>query len=243
MLLPHDVFNDIIKFSDMKTLLKLYGTNHTIHQLVLNHPFSKVLLKFKTNPYFNLDATSTLLNDFLNDLVGNDIEMLKRLQTSFGACLIGKNISKQIIVLDGICNGKYTFRRLLQRLLGDLYVAGYLTANGNECKYYNDAYMVHFFDTSTWHTFNFKEKLKFLSDEPKFTTMITTDINNIQDLNDVPYTKRLNIFKFKSIYVDQPHNINEKLRIPAMLRQLDHPSILSALLNFLLQGCREVLDH
>ena len=165
-----------------------------------------------------------------------------------------KNLNKQIIVLDGICNGKYTFKRLLQRLLGDLYVAGYLTANGKGCEYYNDAYMVSFVDTSTWHTFNFKANLKFLSGgdtiyckhdpyEPQFTPIITTDINNIQDLNDVTYTKRLNIFKFKSIYVDQPHHVNEKLRIPAMLRQLDRPSILSALLNFLFQGCREVLDH
>ncbi len=84
-MLPYDVFNDIIKFSDMETLWQLYNTDQIIRKLCLRDPFMKVLVEFSTNPYFNLDAVSPILNVFLNDL--GDQEMLKRLQLNFGAAL------------------------------------------------------------------------------------------------------------------------------------------------------------
>ncbi len=247
MFLPYDVFHHIIKFADMKTLLQLYNTDQTIRQLCLKDPFMKVLVEFSKNQYFNLDATSTVLNDFLNDLCDSDD--LKRLQLSFGACLIGKNINKQIIVLDGSSNGKWTFKCLIGRLLGDLYVHGDINSDN---RIYRDTYIVDFH--ILWQPFNLVAKLKELSGgdsiwckydsyEPKFTTIVTTDIMNIQAPNQPAYTSRLNVFKFKSIYVNRPQYINEKIRIPSMRYMLlSDKNTIPALLNFLLQGCRAVLD-
>lgn len=240
-LIPHDVFNDMIKHADIKTLWQLSNTDKTIKQICMDNPFYKVLLKFSTNPYFNLDAKSTVLDNFLNDLVGNDIEMLKRLQTSFGACLMGKNISNQIIVLDGFSNGKSTFLELIGKLFGDMYMRG-AGLSEEDSKYYNNTHIVRLYDTSDW-PMNFVSRLKYLSeDNPKFTMVIDPDTGHLAS-NDQDFNKRLNNFNFRTTYVNNPHHSGEKLKQPNMLNQLLLDGALPALLNFLLEGCREVLDN
>ena len=245
--LPHDVFNDIIKVSDVKTLLHLSKTDHIIKQLCLNDPFGKILLKFSKNPYFNPNVTSTVLNDFLNDLVGYDMEMLKRLQSSFGACLIGRNVSKQIILLNGNSNGKGTFLTLMNRLMGHLMVNGTLYANP---KYYDSAYIVRLMEEDCVHL-NYTNSLKRLSGGQiiYYKHDVLYDIFTIviaqQDLitsTDAEFNKRLNVFHFKTKYVNNPYHVNEKLRLKRMIDVLlADQSTLPALLNFLLEGCREFL--
>lgn len=244
MLVPHDVFNDIIKHSDMKTLVQLCKTDQTIKQLC--GPFGKVLLEFSNNPYFKPDVKSDLLNDFLNDLTGNDNDMLKRLQLSFGACLIGKNKLKQIIVLEGDSNGKSTFLTLLRKLLGYLFVNGSLEL---DTIYYDGAYLVNIIESN--QNINVISRFKELSGgymsyykhdpiEHKFTIVYTHD-GNI-DSTDKVFNNRLNLFNFKTRYVNNPPHVNEKLRITRMIDILfSDPSTLPALLNFLLEGCREGL--
>ena len=253
MLLPHDVFTDMIKHADMKTLWQLSRTDKTIKQLCLNDPFGKVLLEFSRNPYFNLDIKSTRLDDFLNDLVGHDMEMLKRLQTSFGACLIGKLFNKQIIVLDGDSNGKSTFLTLMNRVLQHRFVNGTLTAS---TKYYKDAYIVRFIEGEDWTNFNFVSTLKRLSGgdviyarhdifEHQFTIVIDQNrANLLTSQTDQAFNKRLNVFHFKTRYVHNPAfiNVHDKSKIPNMIDLLlSDENVLPALLNFLLEGCREIM--
>ena len=237
-LIPHDVFNDIIKFSDIKTLWQLYNTDQTIKQLCLNNPFVKVLVEYSRNPYFNLGITSTILDNFLNDLVGNDVEMLKRLQLSFGACLIKGNINKKIIILEGSSNGKSTFLALLRILMGCLYVTGSLHL---PTKYYKDVHIVSISEDS--QNANVVPILNQLCDEDKFT-IYAHNANTLTLQNKPNFNNRLNIFEFKTIYVNRP-NGNGKISIPNMLGGvlLADTNTLPALLNFLLEGCREVLTN
>lgn len=235
MLLPHDVFNDIIIHTDIQSFIQLYHTDQTIKQLCINYLFDK-LLAFNNHPHFNPNVTSPLLNDFLNDLVGNDVDMLKRLQLSFGACLLDKKFNKKIIVLCGSSNGKWTFTRLLSLLLGHRFKYGSLRDTG----LYKDAYIVNITEETSYEN-NVLPILNQLDQENTFNIIYSHNKLILQDDN--IFNKKLNIFNFKTVYVNNPVNINEKLRKPTMLSQLDNPSTLSALLNFLLQGCREVLDH
>ena len=57
MLLPYDIFNEIIKYADIVTLLHLYYSNTSIQKICLSHPFMSILLIYKDkkfNPYTTL---------------------------------------------------------------------------------------------------------------------------------------------------------------------------------------------
>lgn len=242
MSIPYDVFNDIIALADIQTIINLYNTDKTIRQLCLNYKFTKVLLDFRFNQYFNPQAKSSILDDFLNDIA--DPAMLKELQLSFGACLYGKNILKKIIVLNGRSNGKSTFLTLLRRILGYKYTYGSSIENPEN---YRDAYILNYMT----HNLNIPH-LKYLSGgetiyckhdsyDPKFILVLeTNDPLIIASTNSLQ--NRLKIFTFKTTYTNNIQGINEKIKIPYMDNKLSaDKNTLSALLNFLLQGCREVL--
>lgn len=233
--MPYDIFNDIIKFSDMHTLWQLYNTDKIIRQLCLNDPFCKILVSFNTNPYFNLNATSAILNDFLNDLVGNELETLK---LSFGELLI-KNRGK-IIMLTGSSNGKSTFLYLIKILLNNIFKNGCLSL---PITYYKSGYILSISET-TYEINNTCEKLKLLS---KGFNIIYTN-NDITDVIDISTTlkadlldKNLSICGFKTKYLNMPYQANHKVRVPQMIDLLTNKNVLSALLNFLLEGCRQCL--
>ena len=51
-MLPYDIFAHIIELTDMQSIIHLYNTDKTIRKLCLNNKFAKVLLEFRTNPFF-----------------------------------------------------------------------------------------------------------------------------------------------------------------------------------------------
>lgn len=244
MELPYDIFNDIIMNADMKTILNLYNTNSTMRELCMNHPFTKVLIEFSAgnpvsdskNQYFNLDAESNTLNEFLNDVTNNDPAMLKDIQLTFGSFLMGKPYGK-IIVLNGDCNGKSTFLSLLNQLLGYRFVNGSLSHEQYE--YYQDAYIVRFPETENLHPNHYTPLLKQLSggDEifmkyntynPQFNIVIAQNNNFVS--NDQAFNSRLKYFTFKTQYVNVINGVNQKL--------MNHN-----IKNLLLQGCREFIKQ
>src|SRR5438094_226713 len=134
MYLPYDVFNNIIQYADTALLFNLYHTNSMVRKICLTDPFTKIVVTFSKNPYFNLNATSPVLMDFLDDLTDNN-NMLKDLQLTLGNILMKKN---QIILLNGSNNGKSTFLVLLNRLFGNLFCKMMITDINND----QDTYIV-----------------------------------------------------------------------------------------------------
>ncbi len=244
--IPYDVFNHIIIYADMKLLLNLYDVNSIIRKLCTG-PFMNVLLEFRKNPYFNINATSNQLNDFLNDLTGHDPEMLKDLQLTFGATLMGKNIAKHIIILDGSNNGKSTFLYLIRQLLGYRYVRG-SDITDPHIENYRNAYIVNYIEPT--RPLNISTLKRLSGGDPfyykqnyydsKFTIIIA--INQFNIPIDKILMNRFKILTFKTEYLDNGYNyhpvVNEKLRIIDMIDRFTY-CLLSAFLNFLLQGCRE----
>lgn len=137
MLLPYDIFSNIIPFSDMKTIFNLYHTDKKLRELCLNDKFGKVLIRTSFHPYFNLNSKSNLLNQFLNDIC--DTEMLNKLQSKLASSLINKltiiiinsiednvtdiqsdQFTTNKMLLHGSYNGKTTLIQLLRKL--DIYI-------------------------------------------------------------------------------------------------------------------------
>jgi hypothetical protein len=88
MLLPYDIFSNIISFSDMKTIFNLYRTDKKLREICLNDSFGKILIKTSNNKYFNLDAKSELLDKFLNTMI--DADIFDRLQLTLSRSLSDK---------------------------------------------------------------------------------------------------------------------------------------------------------
>lgn len=254
MELPYDVFNDIIMNADMKTLLHLYNTNSNIRELCMNDPFTKVLIEFSKNQYFNLDAESNTLNDFLNDITNHDKEMLKDLQLTFGSFLMGKPL-KKIIVLNGYCNGKSTFLSLLNQLLGYRYVNAAYSCDNYD--YYQNAYILSFQEHDN-SDFTYIPQLKMLSGgdsifmkyhntyTPQFNIVISQNNNFFS--NDQVFNSRLKYYTFKTRYVNLiPVNVingvGQKLMNHHIKNLLLADNALPVLLNFLLQGCRDFIKQ
>jgi hypothetical protein len=134
MLLPYDIFTNIIPFSDMTTIFNLYHTDRKLRKLCLNDKFGKVLIETSNNKYFNLDAKSELSDKFPNDITNT--EMFNKLQLKLAISLIEKLIiieiysikaslndieSDQIntdnkILFSGFTKGKSTLIMLLRKL-------------------------------------------------------------------------------------------------------------------------------
>lgn len=238
ILIPYYTFNNIITYSDMKTLICLYNTNSVIRNLCNKSRFMKVLLEFNKNIYFNPNIKSTTLNDFLNDLSGNDPNYLLLIQNTFGACLYGKNIKNHIILLEGKCNGKSTFLLLLRKLFGHMYSQTHLNNN-------SDWRHVLFLEVIHCSIFEHSGYIKALSGgddvyykgiiiSPKFTPILNdfyVDNNLHQSLE-----RRLMRIKFQTKFRrDKP--INQEI----VNFLLNDNNTMSALLTFLLQGCKNVI--
>jgi hypothetical protein len=133
MLLPYDIFTNIIPFSDMKTIFNLYHTDRKLRELCLNDKFGNILIKTSNNKYFNLDVKSELLDKFLNDIT--NAEMLNKLQLKLATSLTNRlaiivinsieddvkdiqsnEIYENKIILYGFNNGKSTLVDLLRKL-------------------------------------------------------------------------------------------------------------------------------
>lgn len=236
--IPYDVFNHIIHYATYDVLMNLYFVNKIIRKLC-NEPFCKVLLEFRKNQYFNEDATSDRLNDFLNDITGNDPEMLKDLQLAFGATLMGSG--KQVIVLNGYSNGKSTFVSLINQVLGYRYAMS--SFDDFHPKYYTNAYIIHCVEPNQpvdkWILKRLSGGDSFygVDDYNKCTLLITANQFDIPD--DRIMKNRLKKFTFRKIYTNNGHvKPNKKQRIVNMRGQFMHRD-LQALLTFLLEGCRQ----
>ena len=224
MLLPYDLFYKIIKHTDLKTILQLYHVDQSIRHICLSDPFTAILVKFSDNKYFNLDACSQRLISFLNDITGNDVNMLKKLQHSFGSWL--SNNVKNIIVLEGSMNGKSTFLRLLGRLFDINYVC---TSISPYYKKYDNLDLVEipvYKNSDLYDLYDIPEQLlNFNIYQINFNIII---VHN----NPITLKHDCTIFKFKSDYVYIPFMYDQLL--------LD-TNTLPAFLNFLLQGCKQRL--
>ncbi len=218
-------------------MLNLYNVNHIIRKLWLNEPFNKVLLEFIKNQFFNLNASSNQLNDFLNDLTNGDLEMLKDLQLTFGATLVGKNSSKQIIVLDGSSNGKSTFLLLLSHLMGHRYNEENFDYGDSEC--YQNAYIVMFSEPDQPLIIPMLNELSL-----KFTMVICT--NQFYMPVDTILINRFKKLTFKTTYINHGNNYipvtGKKRKIINYFDLISSDHLLASLLNFLLQGCKESLN-
>ncbi len=70
MYLPYDVFQHILKHSNMLTTLHLYNVDQTLRKLC-HSPFMTALLEYRKTEFFNPDIDFKRLDDFLNDLTLN----------------------------------------------------------------------------------------------------------------------------------------------------------------------------
>lgn len=210
MSILYDNFNEIIKFADISVQLNLYFVNSTIRKLLpmLNDTLVDALFTFCRNPYYNPNAKSALLNNFLNDLTGYDDYMLKDLQRTFGLILTKQH---QIIQLTGSSNGKSTFMFLLRKVFGVLYIRMLLGS------FNKNAYIIEIPD--------YRDQDKFKIKLSQSTIIIPTN---------KPLYGQIKTFQFKTEYTNfpQPH---QKLR--QNMEGLNNPEVFSSFLNFLLEGC------
>ena len=255
-MLPYDIFNYIIINSDIQTVWQLYQTDKTIKQLC-NTPFCKVLVKFSSHEFFNLDAKSDLLDNFLNDITFNDKVLLRRLQLALGSCLVGDNILNKVIVFIGNGdNGKSTLLSILSRLLGHLFTKGDSQFLENDDyfdfdqTYMQDAHIVNFTDITKVNAGLLKSLVgkdsrfyKGCDYIPSFNIIIDTKIlfyeNSHQSL-----LNRLEIFEFPCTFGPwAPETPDEKINDPNMRHHIRNDNnAMCAFLNFLLQGCRDILN-
>jgi len=224
MKIPYDVFNDIINVSDCSTIINLYYTDKTIKNLCLKHPFAKVLLNFSKNPYFDLNAKSDILDDFLNNLSGNDKDMLRDIQLTFGSCLSGKNILGKNIVLYGYNNGKTTFVKLIREIFGKFYLCA-PTCEYIE-KFRKNEYIVNLRDPYG--------EVNNLMPNDKYTIIL-------EDCPIIYVNSQFKHIMFRTCYVSNPINLYHKKQNFYMVDILLQPKNLSSLLNFLLIGCKDLL--
>lgn len=110
MSLIYDIFTNILQFTDIHTTYQLSYVDNKLKYICYKiKPHLSIIDKYKRiyKPYIQ----SNVLNEFLNDLSGNDNEYMKLIQTTIGKLLSGK----QIILLNGSCNGKLTFIHLMKK--------------------------------------------------------------------------------------------------------------------------------
>lgn len=246
MMLPYDIFNHFIDHADFNTLINLCYVDKKIRQMCLQRPFTKVLLQFKFNEFYNPEVKSEVLDSFLNDISGNDEVFLREIQLIFGSFL-SHNILNKIVCLSGWCNGRTTFLSLLRKILGDLYRA---IPGKNVCIDYIKHAKVLYIDESALceETIPILKRLlgkddiydKYNNIQPNYNIVITDHVKFNEKLGD-----RAQILKFKTRYV--PNAIYNDIGCKIMDRQLidnlrNDRDVLSAFLTFLLIGCRDMLN-
>ena len=245
--LPYDIFNDIIDNVTIQTLWQLYQTNKTIQKLC-NSPFCQVLVKFSSNQFFNLEAKSELLDHFLNDITLGDKTMLRRLQLVLGSCLTGNRSFNQIIILQGICNGKSTLLSMLSRLLGLLYTKGVYLYNGEKLVYDECSYVVNYPNIMNLQMLHSLES-SFIKEGKLACNIIidscailsNTPLNDL-DVSVTEFLRRIVEIGLPCHFVNNPTKINERKLNSTLKENICNDNTISAFLNFLLEGCKAVLE-
>lgn len=210
MILPYDVYNHIIDHADFNTLINLCYIDKQIRILCLKKPFTKILLQFKFNQYYNPDIKSYLLDSFLNDLSGNNQLVLRDIQLTFGSFLTGRNILNKVIVLTG--NMKKTFLSLLHKVLGNTMIQSTFGKNN----VHQSVSTVHI---SQWLTNDYLPLLKQLLIANK--NIVCGDC----DIYDTTIKRILLKIEYNRLYITDA--------------LLSVSNVLPAFLTFLLIGCRD----
>jgi len=248
MYLPYDIFNhfiDITLNNDFNTLINLCYVDKEIEKMCLLRPFTKVLLQFKFNEFYNPTIKSEILTEFLNDISGNDVEFLKEIQLVFGSCLTGKNLMNKAILLQGNCNGKSTFLILLRKILGSLYQAVRPGVSDLQTLKYTS--VVSLSETDISNAVPLVKRL--LGKDEIYTKYGNIKVNpNIifHQNDDYGYEDlgRIKKIKFRTRYVEFVNFHNQKLMCRFYTDKIyNNRDASSALLTFLLIGCRDVLNN
>ena len=235
MILPYDIFNHIITHVNVKTLWHLSYTNKTIRNICNHYPFYKVLSKVSNNKYFNLNVKSDILDQFLNNITDGDKDLLKELQCTFGIYLSDDEKLNSIVYLYG----------------------NYYNINTIMCM------IIEIFDHSMLNLDNYpicfkniikKYKIVNISLDSDMYFVIKSLCHQFNDL----YFPEINIIIPTSCTYDDKtvFNIFKQFKQFKLLRLTGYPiinmsqipigeitnDILSSFLNFLLQGCKDVLN-
>ena len=244
MMLPYDIFNHFIDHADFNTLINLCYVDKKIRQMCLQRPFTKVLLQFKFNEFYNPEVKSEVLDSFLNNISGNDEVFLREIQLIFGSFL-SHNILNKIVCLSGWCNGRTTFLSLLRKILGDLY--RHIPGKIVRIDYIKHAKVLYIDESELCE--ETIPILKRLLGKDNIQTTYNIDYN-IVITDHVKFNEKLGdraqILKFKTRYV--PNAIyNNDIGCKIMDRHLtdrlrNDRDVLSAFLTFLLIGCRDMLN-
>lgn len=251
MMLPYDIFNHIIDQADFNTLINLCYVDKKIRQMCLQRPFTKILLKFKFNEFYNPEAKSQALDSFLNDISGNDEVFLREIQLIFGSFL-SHNILNKIVCLSGWCNGRSTFLSLLRKILGDLYRA--IPGKNINTSYIKHAKVLYIDESELCEeTIPILKRLlgkdgiydKYNNIQPNYNidyNIVITDNTNFT----VKLGDRVQRLNFKTRYVANAI-YNNDIGCKIMDRHLtdrlrNDRDVLSAFLTFLLIGCRDMLN-
>ncbi len=244
-MLSYDIFNHFIDQADFNTLINLCYVDKKIRQMCLQRPFTKVLLQFKFNEFYNPDTTSEALDSFLNDISGNDEMCLREIQLIFGSFL-SHNILNKIVLLSGWNNGKSTFLLLLHKILGNLYRP---IPGKNVCIDYIQYAKVLYIDESQicQETIPILKRLlgkdyiydKYNNIKPNYNIVITDNCGNFTE----KLSDRIKTLKFKTQYISGIDRANCKIMDRDLTDRLRNDrDVLSAFLTFLLIGCRDMLN-
>ena len=233
MYLPYDVFNLIIHYADMLTTLHLYNVDQTIRKLCCS-PYMTALLEYRRTEFFNPYATSTLLDDFLNDLTLKDDVFKREIQLLFGQ-LLTKN--RQFIMLVDKRNGKSTFVNLIRMVMGHRFLRG----NIDECDLFKEADVVNITGAINIG------RLKSLIAKDEFLTRygryrpdhhIIVDMNDLNNPNETIF-RRGSAIRFRTRYSQRGSDKTDKKPIDyELFSKLKDRHVLGAFLNFLLLGLK-----
>lgn len=224
MLLLYDIFNEIVKHAELSTLLNLYCSNKTIQSICLSYPFMTVLLEYRQSKYFNLNAKSVLLDEFLTNVSGKDILFLKQIQFVLGSCISICCKRTKMIMLDGY--GKITILEMLYTLL-DNFVKCHL-----DPRYTKNAILVQpLYNTSLSRLKSIETSLYYQENHFK----IILDKNDI--IVDEELLNKCIIITFRMVY-----NSNYLDKVTSLHRLPHDKASLSAFLKFLLEGAKSYIN-
>jgi hypothetical protein len=217
MSLVYDIFTTILQFADIHTAYQLSYVDKTLHQLSFKiKPEISIIYKYKH--IYNPNIKSDVLNEFLNDISGNDDEYLKLIQKTFGSLL---NNTKQIIYLTGGGNGKSTFMYLINKIFN--LERGYVAAEIQDLLY----------EPGKIFLIPEDDNINNMHDTSKIQNT-TIFINNMEFVDD-----HVTTIKFKTQYYTMHGNNHVypllKKRDLNMIEKFDD-TVISAFFNFLLDG-------
>lgn len=228
MYLIYDIFTTILQFTDIHTTYQLCFVDKTLYQLCSKvHHLIPII--YNCNHIYNPYIHSDILDGFLNDISGNNIEYLKFIQHTFSSLLTNE---KRIILLTGINNGKSTFMYLIERIF---YLHKINDINKIKDVPYEPGKILLMDEHETLY-------LLPQSIEIKNSAILINNLTSLIDKRVINLVKKDNdviTIEFQTLYVNYITNNNHhkyiKYSIWHMIALFDNKSV-SAFFNFLLEG-------